>query len=907
MRIFFTCIVLSICLVLGSYAQLRSANVIVDLAHPEEALALGISYKKTHRYDSAKVVFHGLIEGLLTPGQEEPDVVLWAKLHLADLQIRDGKDLSAQALYTLVETGTAQENWEIVANAHVLLALVHEFVEQAEKCDGHLDQAAALIQQHQLSELYPHYAVRRSSYFRIFGISQDSALYYARDAVAHSPPEINNNTMDAYFLIGALLPDSAYEETVGYFRKSAAVFQDLGDWVGQGTMISNISGLYLENNLVDSALFYNDSTLSLLHKKEVDRIDYYSLEAYGYKDRANIYKKMGVLDSAWYYQDKYHTAQIASLGKVSAKAVAEVEARYRDEQKMQQIVQQLEEIDKEKGRRNGAILLFIIALLSAAAILYQHLRLRKVNKENRAQADRLANLDKAKSRFFANVSHELRTPLTLMIGPIHKLLQENQLTPRQVKLLGMANRNGKQLKILIDEILSLRKLDVDKMEVTPKATPLRAFFYRYLAQFESLAVSKDIQLQFEIDLADTVVGEIDPEKCRQIIYNLLSNACKFTPKDGKIYAHVWLKKEVLHMSVTDTGEGIHADDLPFIFDRYFQTNRPEKSISGGTGIGLALCKEYVTLFGGRISVESPDAQGASFHLSFPVSIVASTTVIPAEEQIQTAVSLLPTIEKQQVIQPLSNRSTILVVEDNPELSEYLKLILSTAYEVITAEDGQEALAYLFPEGSEKQASPCNLILSDLMMPVMDGYQLLEKLKSHDLTRHLPVIMLTARADEKDKMKALRIGVDDYMIKPFEEDELMVRVENLLRNQASRYTAHLPETESVVISEEDQAWLSDFEAYVQEHLADAHLSVPALAEVFSMSESTLRRQIKRLTGLAPKQYLKEVRLEKAYTLIVKRSHNSIAQVAYATGYTDTKSFSRAFKKKYRKPPSDVLSS
>ncbi|MCB9352328.1 MAG: response regulator [Lewinellaceae bacterium] len=616
------------------------------------------------------------------------------------------------------------------------------------------------------------------------------------------------------------------------------------------------------------------------------------------------------------------------------------------EKKQLEVEKKNKELDlslKKNQLRNSLIILVLIFWLAAGLIigLYKQRKgkraLAEQNELIRLQARQLENLDAAKSRFFANISHELRTPLTLMLGPISLLLKENQLGPKQARLLKMARQNGRQLEQLITEILDLRKLEIGKMALDEKPTELAPFFRLHFAQFESLAERKQIDFSFKILTDKGLAANLDQEKCRQILYNLLSNAFKFTPAGGRIRASLAVNESILRLEVADSGPGIHPDDLPHVFNRFYQAPTPPEGEEkpwdtpsfgggGGTGIGLALCQEYARLFGGQIEVQSTLGEGAVFRVAFPVTLVetpaqaARTEAYPPEA--------LPDDSSQPTVGRLNTLSTgpywvnspkdgppgtsgqpkpaILVAEDNPGLQDYLRLVLSEKYEVIITGNGQAALEAL----ASSPPGRIGLILSDLMMPVMDGYQLLETLKSNDATRHMPVIMLTARADAGDKLKALRIGVDDYLTKPFDEEELMVRIENLLKNQAARLRetpANLEEAEpGAVLSKTDQKWLEAFEAYVRKNLSNDILSVPLLAHEFAMSESTLLRQLKRLAGLSPNQYLQEMRLGHARQLLENRTYNSIARVAAEVGYTDTRSFSRSFKKRFGKLPSDYFS-
>ncbi|MBK6947546.1 MAG: response regulator, partial [Haliscomenobacter sp.] len=472
-------------------------------------------------------------------------------------------------------------------------------------------------------------------------------------------------------------------------------------------------------------------------------------------------------------------------------------------------------------QRNYLFLVFLFFSLTAGAFWgIFHLRKQKQqlvmqNALIRQQGDQLKQLDSVKSHLFANVSHELRTPLTLILGAMGSLQKGFQGAEQQTQLLKIAGQAGKQLEMLIADILDLRKLELGKMEIREQATALNDFFYNHLALFESLARLRQLEYSYAVEIPSDQVVLLDRAKCRQIVNNLLSNAFKFSPAGGVVQAQLRLEKEMLHLSVSDTGPGIHPDDLPHVFDRFFQSNRPGQQAEGGTGIGLALCKEYATLFGGDITVESTLGEGSTFRVSFPV-VQSYDPVLPLSadegQKPPKAASAAASLEENKDMlissagQTAENRPLILVVEDNPGLQEYLKMILSASYEVVVAENGRDALQWL--AGNGKQApepgndhphsapitnhqplitnhQPPALILSDLMMPVMDGLQLLEALKSREATWHIPVIILTARADAADKLKALRIGVDDYLLKPFDEEELLARIANLLRNRVHR--------------------------------------------------------------------------------------------------------------------------
>jgi len=577
-----------------------------------------------------------------------------------------------------------------------------------------------------------------------------------------------------------------------------------------------------------------------------------------------------------------------------------------------------------------AVLILLIAALSLAGFRRQRNDKRELEAQNtliQDQAEKLKSLDVAKSRFFANVSHELRTPLTLILGPIKSALKSGTLDHRNAALLKMARQSGDDLLKLVGSLLDLSKLEHGKMTLKESPELVSQLLRRIVSSFESHAEYLGIQLTFFYQEEKDLQLVLDREKVEVVLNNLLSNAIKFTGKGGDIEVSVEDKDHTLLISVKDTGRGISPADLPHVFDRFYQSREKNALTEGGTGIGLALCRELVNLMGGKIWAESKSGGGSTFFVELPKKEVLRTPVIQeatpddtrdiAQETVFTVpvVSSVPAVPGNLPNHQADRETTILVVEDNYSLRDYLNTILSPYYQVVSAKNGQEALEWLREEEPESRRrifpQAPYLILSDLMMPVMDGYRLLEELKGNDATRHIPVIMLTARADARDKLKALRIGVDDYLTKPFDEEELLVRIQNLLQNRAARQDATAGTDAGIVpspitLSSNDAVWLENFEAFVRKNLGKDILVVPMLAHEFAMSESSLLRQLKRLTGLPTAQYLLEIRLDEARRLLETRTCNSIAQVASRVGYGEVRSFSRVFKQRFGRSPSDFSS-
>ncbi len=528
------------------------------------------------------------------------------------------------------------------------------------------------------------------------------------------------------------------------------------------------------------------------------------------------------------------------------------------------------------------------------------------------QANELRQLDQMKSRFFTNVSHELRTPLTLILGPIGTVLNSAGLTEGQINLLQKTRESGRALLKLVNNLLDLAKMEQDKLGLQVSPEPLFPLLQNVVAPYENYAQQLGIQLILDYQAKPDLQLAIDRDKLETILNNLISNALKFTLPGGSVTLGAEDHDPVMRLLVQDTGTGIHPDDLPHIFKRFYQSPvRPAQSssdyLAGGTGIGLALSQELAQALGGRLWAESVLEQGSTFYLEFPKQEV--TSLAPAAQPEAQPVTNLPVksskVPAHSFIQD-QHAARLLLVEDNGELRDYLSTILSPYYEVVTAMHGQAALD-LLAQGIDFQ-----MIISDIMMPVMDGFQLIERLKARAEYRHIPIILLTARAELEDKLRALRIGVDDYLLKPFEEAELLARIENLLAHAQQRavfqQTEPDPETPpaaSPAIPTADQQWLERLENVVRQHLADPQFTTEFVAEKMTISRRQLQRRLQQLVGLSPHAYIQEIRLHEARHLLEKRAFKSVKEVARVLGYPNTEYFSRQFRGRFGKVPSEYL--
>ncbi|MBI5917592.1 MAG: response regulator [Bacteroidetes bacterium] len=698
-------------------------------------------------------------------------------------------------------------------------------------------------------------------------------------------------------------------------------------------LLLQLSGRYQALKQYDHAIACMDSSRAAFPNNLPDdgALHYYGI----YKEMGDFEKAVAAIERFRQYEDERKQTDMKSF-------VAEWETRLNTREKEWELQQQQEELKNQQTRN---LLLGIILLLTvivgggALFAFYQRGKgmklLTRQNETIRQQAEELKSLEKLKSRFFANVSHELRTPLTLIIGPLDTVLNSGELSGRNLSLLKKAQQSGNELLKLVGSILDLSKLESGKMELHPKPTTVLPFLRQTVSAFESHADRLGIRLTFEYQAREDLQLELDREKLKTILNNFLSNALKFTPAlaDGAVSVKVNDLAHAIRLSVTDTGRGIHPDDLSKVFGRFYQSSRPLKTqseapIEGGTGIGLALCREFARLMGGNVWVESKLGEGSTFYFEFPkkealgVSSDDIRMTIEATQETFGEIVPAPTVNHQSSIV----NQTILIVEDNYSLRDFLETILSPHYLIMTAENGQVALDLLRDEGrgmsDEIRATLIphppllipDLILSDIMMPVMDGFQLLEKLRSSEQWRHIPVIMLTARADIQDRLRALRIGVDDYLLKPFDEEELLTRISNLLERYRERQAfaeQTVPLAGEETLEDEtrlpavDAAWLESLENLVRSEVQNDLLSVNWLAHKMFISERQLQRRLKLLTGLGPNHYIREVRLQEGRRLLETREATSVKEAAYYVSFKDEKYFAHIFRERFGKYPSALI--
>ena len=578
--------------------------------------------------------------------------------------------------------------------------------------------------------------------------------------------------------------------------------------------------------------------------------------------------------------------------------VAEANTLYETEKKEAEIANQDLTILKQKNNRNIILFVSISLLLMLAGIAQYFLARQKRSKKEaevalaveQEKAEGLKELAKAKDNLFYNVSHELRTPLTMIIGPLQDASKEIKNVPIKENV-SLALDNSKRLLNLVNEILDLSKLDAQKLKVDNVAFSLFPYLKRVFGSFSSLAMSQRIIL--EDNFVPEKIGDLaiisDPDKIETICYNLISNAIKYS-KGGDTISFILdydlLEKGILSISIVDEGMGIDPEDQVKIFNRYFQSS--DLSQSSGTGIGLALTKQLCELLNGKIDVQSEKGTGSKFNFQIPFKqghvqhISVEETVLKVEEEN----NYLPVLVNGQ-------KPNILIVEDDLQMAKYLEKILEDQFDCTLAYNGVQALNVLRKQNFD-------LISSDVMMPEMDGFEFREQLNKDPRIHNTPFILLTARNFQEDKLRGFRLGIDDYLVKPFNPDELKARVSNLIQNKISRSNEEKEE-----LSSNTETLLSKIKEFVEGQIDNPDLKVADISEYVNYSTKQMGRLLKQLTGMSPVEFILEIRLQKAYHLLKSKTNKTVNEIRYQIGIESPSYFSTKFKKRFGVSPKDLM--
>ena len=573
------------------------------------------------------------------------------------------------------------------------------------------------------------------------------------------------------------------------------------------------------------------------------------------------------------------------------------------------LLMQNEEMNKQTARLNALhgkvdtylvqynhqkmyIVLFSIILLLLIGIMVYIYRTILMKRRIEEEAN------KAKLQFFTNISHELRTPLTLIADPVNYIIHDDNLNSQQRSMLQIVQRNVLVLTQLVSEILDFRKVQNGKMELRLSDFNLAESMKQWIKLFSASAQKKHITIS--MDAPDTIMLRADQDKIERICYNLLSNALKYTSEGGEITLMAKEEGGRVMISVADNGCGISSDELPYIFDRFYQA----KNAGRGTGIGLAIVKAFTELHHGEVSATSIEGKGSTFTIHIPVRQKGEVTNQPTEKIEQlvepSSVQEVPNQARHidELIQPYqTDKPEVLIIDDNIDIRTYLRSVLSEKYNVSEAADGKAGLELA------RKIVP-DIVLSDIMMPVMDGLAFCQQLKTDKAISHIPVILLTARSLDEQRAEGYEHGADAYLSKPFSLRLLLSRIDNLIESRKKlnqTWSKGVEDDEIGNISNEiDKSFLKQLRKIIQENLANSDLSVEQIGDEIGLSRVQLYRKVKALTGYSPVEIVRKARLTRARHLL-QTTERTVSEVAYAVGFSTPSYFSKCYKDEFGESP------
>lgn len=540
-------------------------------------------------------------------------------------------------------------------------------------------------------------------------------------------------------------------------------------------------------------------------------------------------------------------------------------------------------------------------------LLAQNSLLEEQRDAQKALNEQLNQATQSKLMFFTNVSHDLRTPLTLIAEPVEQLLAADNLTKPQQSLMRIANKNILILKRLINQILDFRKYENGKMEFNRQEVHFAPMVREWAESFYNLSRKRDIKLTIDMAIADDFTIAIDAEKIERVFFNLMSNAFKYTPQNGSITFSCSADDAMLTFAVKDNGKGISSEDLRNIFDRFFQVDKIHPK---GSGIGLSLVKAFVELHGGTVTAESIEGEGSKFIVSLPIMHVNESAT---EQDSAATITAKEVDEELSVIEQESSElradePLLLVIDDNEDIRRMITLLMQDEYNVITAPDGQEGLrlaAKYVPD----------LIICDVMMPVMDGMECCRRIKEEVSTSHIPVLMLTACSMDEQRAQGYDSGVDGYIAKPFSSTVLKSRCRNLIENRkrikqlwtsGSVVTTAEPSSPAprpATMGDVDNEFYTRFLEIVKAEMGNSDLNVDSLAAKMGLGRSQFYRKIKALTNYSPVELLRNLRLKRSRELLLT-SDKSISEIAYEVGFSAPAYFTRCYRETFGETPTEL---
>lgn len=616
--------------------------------------------------------------------------------------------------------------------------------------------------------------------------------------------------------------------------------------------------------------------------------------SYIYPTRGDLVMQLAlnILEKKPFHRDNYLKGTLVTIDNANA-LLLQNEEIMKQTARLQSLHGKVDNYLAQYNHQKVYFLLFsIIVILVIGILVYAY---RSIVTRHRIEEETVT----AKLQFFTNISHELRTPLTLIADPVDYIIRDSNLSAQQRDMLQIVQRNVAVLTRLVSEILDFRKVQNGKMKLHLSDFDLIECMQQWIGLFTVSAQKKNINLQLEAP--KTIPMRADRDKLERICYNLLTNAMKYTPNGGKITFAATVEGDKVKIEVSDNGIGIAADEQAYIFNRFYQA----KNAGQGTGIGLALVKAFTDLHHGEATVESKEGEGSRFTIVLPLSQAGELSTSKSQQPYSSVVEISSTEEVPNqarhiddlVLPDEAARPEVLIIDDNSDIRSYLRRALSSTYKVSEAVDGKSGLEMA------RRIVP-DLVISDIMMPVMDGLEFCSQLKQDKAISHIPVILLTARSLDEQRAEGYKHGADAYIAKPFSLELLLSRIDNLIesRKKLSQMFSNTDENGvyEKLSNETDKSFVTQLRKIIQENLGNSEFNVERIGDEIGLSRVQLYRKVKALTGHSPVEMLRKARLMRARHLL-RTTEKSVSEVAYAVGFSTPSYFSKCYKDEFGESP------
>ncbi len=834
---------------------------------------LGVGYRNLSLYSKALEQY--LLALKLAEKDRNFEQRGYSLINIANLHLFQ-KDYIESRRYLIMALDQAQElnDLAMIGYSHINLGRVHRELQEYDLAMQYFDQAATVRKQ----------------------LDDDYGLL-----------SIKLDRAEVLRLKGSL------DEALVEFRSVIKELETLQDLRGLARSYNGLSRIYLSKGDIQKA---EQSALESIEIAQGLSLKYEQKESL--KILAEVNAKMGLYQEAYEYLESYSNLNYQIFSEEKIRQVEQLKSQAEIERQEAE-----NDLLREQSARQGiisyflaivAVLFMITAFVSYRAfIIKRKLSVEVNNQKNQIQKDKdlieqqaakLKELDETKSRFFSNVSHDLRTPLSLILGNLEIAMSDTDsyFSPSSKQSLESSLRNARRLVHLTDEINDITRLEEGKISLKKEPVQMIPFLKVLTDMFKSAAESKGVKLDFQSSLKSSESVQLDSSQFEKVYYNLISNAIRHCQVGDKISVNVSKYEKNILIEFSDTGTGIHPQALPNIFERYYQSHEGNRGIKEGLGIGLSLVKELVRLHDGEISVSSELGKGTTFIISLPASsndegVLAEISDFIRDHNESTNIPKKNSPSSIDMEDKLDPKPRILIVDDHPEIRRYIRQILEDDYEVKEASHGLEALDLL-----ERQE--VELIVTDLMMPWMDGFELIESIQANPEYKKIPMLIVSARISDDDREKALIQGINDFIQKPFDKKELELRINNLLQsNQNTDSFESVASRQN--IESYGQEILKKVESYIKENIEDTNLSVLQLGDAIAASERQVYRLIKKVSGKTPYEYITDVRIQYADYLIRKNKVKSASEAARMVGIKNVTTFNKQYEKRFGNKPTELF--